>query len=81
MLDVGRYAPVTQVLDLNHVRISTDGIILEPISLRLAHPPEFDRMARITGLRLRERWGGWNGQPFNATSWRHIGVYERSHDR
>jgi hypothetical protein len=49
--------------------------------LRLAQPPEFDLMARIAGLRLRERWGGWNGEPRTATSWRHISVYERSHDR
>src|SRR6266702_3595805 len=34
MLGVCQYDPVTQVLDLNHVRISADGIILMPISLR-----------------------------------------------
>jgi SAM-dependent methyltransferase len=78
VLDVGRYDPVTQILDLNHVHISADGIILGPICLRLAYPPEFDLMARIAGLRLRERWGGWNGEPYTATSWRHISVYERS---
>jgi SAM-dependent methyltransferase len=80
VLDVGRYDPVTQILDLNHVHISADGIRLGPICLRLAHPPEFDLMARIAGLRLRERWGGWNGEPYSATSWRHISVYERSED-
>ena len=76
MLGVAQYDPVTQVLDLNHVRISADGIILMPISLRLAYPPEFDLMARIAGLRLRDRWGGWNAEPYTATSWRHISVYE-----
>jgi hypothetical protein len=77
-LDAGRYDPVTQVLDLNHVHISANGIFLAPISLRLANPPEFDLMARIAGLRLRERWGGWNGETYQASSWRHISVYERS---
>jgi SAM-dependent methyltransferase len=76
MLGVAFYDPLTQVLDLNHVRISSDGIVLSPISLRLAHPPEFDLMARIAGLRLRERWGGWTGEPYTAASWRHISVYE-----
>jgi SAM-dependent methyltransferase len=76
-LGVAQYDPVTQVLDLNHVQISADGIFLMPISLRLAHPPEFDLMARIAGLRLRDRWGGWNAEPYTATSWRHISVYER----
>lgn len=76
-LGVCQYDPVTQILDNNHVRIGADGIFLSPISLRLAHPPEFDLMARIAGLRLRHRWGGWNGEPFTAASWRHISVYER----
>jgi SAM-dependent methyltransferase len=81
VLDICRYDPVTQILDENHVRINADGIVLGPISLRLAHPPEFDLMARIAGLRLRERWGGWNGEPYTATSWRHVSVYERLHAR
>jgi SAM-dependent methyltransferase len=80
-LDVCRYDPVTQILDENHVRLSADGIVLSPISLRLAYPPEFDLMAHIAGLRLRERWGGWNGEPYAATSWRHVSVYERLHAR
>ncbi|MCM2390512.1 class I SAM-dependent DNA methyltransferase [Streptomyces albipurpureus] len=77
-LDAGRYDPLTQVLDLNHIRISSSGIRLAPIRLRMAHPPEFDLMARIAGLRLRERLGGWNGEPYTAASWRHISVYERA---
>jgi SAM-dependent methyltransferase len=81
VLDAGRYDPVTQILDLNHIHISADGIILSPISLRLAHPPEFDLMARIAGLCLRERWGGWNGEPYTSSSWRHISVYEPAYDR
>lgn len=75
VLDAGRYDPLTQILDLNHIHISAEGIFLSPISLRLAYPPEFDLMARIAGLRLRERWGGWNGEPCTAASWRHISVY------
>jgi len=78
VLDVCRYDPVSQILDENHVRIGSDGIILGPIRVRLAHPPEFDLMARIAGLRLRDRWGGWGGEPFTETSWRHISVYEQA---
>ena len=78
-LDVGRYDPVTQILDENHVRLAAGGVVLTPISLRLAYPPEFDLMAHIAGLRLRDRWGGWNGEPYTATSWRHVSVYERLH--
>jgi SAM-dependent methyltransferase len=78
VLDVCRYDPVTQILDENHVRISADGLVFSPIRMRLAHPPEFDLMARIAGLRLRERWGGWNREPYTASSWRHVSVYERA---
>ena len=76
-LDVSRYDPVTQILDISHVRMGANGVVLFPIRLRLAYPPEFDLMARIAGLRVRERWGGWNGEPFTAESWRHVTVYER----
>jgi SAM-dependent methyltransferase len=80
-LGVGRYDPLTQVLDVNHVHLGADGPVFMPIRLRLANPPEFDLMARIAGLRLRDRWGGWHGEPFTATSRRHVSVYERSPDR
>ena len=77
-LGVSRYDPITQILDVNHVRLGARGPGFSPIRLRLAHPPEFDLMARIAGLRLRDRWGGWRGEPYTAASWRHISVYERA---
>lgn len=78
VLGVSRYDPVSQILDINHVRISGDGIELGPIRLRLANPPELDLMARIAGLRLRDRWAGWNEEPLTADSWCHVSVYERA---
>ncbi len=75
-LQAGRYDPLSQVLDQVHLSMSADGVRLGPISLRLAYPPEFDLMARIAGLQLRHRWGGWGGEPFTAASWRHVSVYE-----
>ena len=76
-LDVCRYDPLTQILDENHLTIAAEGITFSPIRLRLAHPPEFDLMARIAGLRLRDRYGGWEGEPDTASRWRHISVYTR----
>jgi hypothetical protein len=78
VLEAGRYDPVTQVLDQTHIHISPDGIELRLLSLRLAFLPEFDLMARLAGLRLRDRWGGWTGEPYTSTSWRHVSVYENS---
>lgn len=75
VFDVCRYDPVTQLLDENHVELTPDGIRFGPIVCRLAPPAELDLMARIAGLRLAERWGGWRGEPFDARSQRHVSVY------
>ena len=76
-LDVLRMDPVTQVLEENHVRLSRDGNQFWPVSQRYAWPSELDLMARIAGLRLKERWGGWSRQPFTADSDNVISVYTR----
>jgi hypothetical protein len=34
-------------------------------------------MARIAGLRLKERWGGWNREPFTSPSSHFVSVYGR----
>lgn len=73
--DVARYDPVTQILDENHIRLDAEGISFSPIVCRLAWPAELDLMARIAGLTLAERWGGWHRQPFTADSLLHVSVY------
>lgn len=77
VLDVNRYDPVTQLLDENHVCLTNDGVRLGPISCRLIWPSEMDLMARIAGLHLIDRWGGWNAELFTAASHRHVSVYAR----
>lgn len=77
VLDVNRYDPVTQLLSENHVRISAAGITMGPIAQRVPFPSELDLMARLAGLRLRDRFGGWLREPFTARSERHISVYGR----
>jgi hypothetical protein len=47
------------------------------VVLRYAWPSELDLMARLAGLRLRERWGGWNREPFDDDSAKHVSVYEK----
>lgn len=76
-LDVGRFDPVTQQLDESHVTLSGDGIRVAPIVTRYIWPSEMDLMARIAGLRLHHRWAGWNREPFDARSVRHVTVYGR----
>ncbi|MFZ0323192.1 MAG: class I SAM-dependent methyltransferase [Actinomycetes bacterium] len=76
-LDVGRHDPVAQRLDETHVALTPAGVRLYPIVCRYAWPSELDLMARFAGLRLRDRWGGWNGEPFTSSSSRHVSVYGR----
>lgn len=76
VLDVCSYDPATQIFDENHVRITAGGTRFSPISCRLAWPSELDLMARIAGLRLVERYGGWHGQPFTGEGM-HVSVYRR----
>ena len=77
-LDVARYDVVTQLLDESHISISEDGIKLFPIVTRFAWPSELDLMARLAGLRLRERWSDWNRSPFPTPRGGHISVWERA---
>jgi hypothetical protein len=42
------------------------GVRLDPIVQRYAWPAELDLMARIAGLRLKERWDGWNREGFTG---------------
>jgi hypothetical protein len=76
-LDVARHDPVKQLLEETHVTLSSTGIHLNPIIMRYAWPAELDLMARIAGLRLRERWAGWNREPFTSTSGNCVSVYGR----
>jgi hypothetical protein len=45
---------------------------------RYVWPSELDLMARIAGLRLRERWGDWDRTPFSAASRKHVSVWEKT---
>lgn len=74
-LDVARFDMATQLLDESHIRISEQGITLSPIVTRFIWPSEMDLMARIAGLRLHARYGGWLGERFDGSSKRHVSVY------
>lgn len=77
MFDVARYDPVSQHLSENHVRISAQGISMQPIVCRLITPGEMDLMARMAGLQLRHRFANWQKTPFDAQSTAHVSVYAR----
>jgi hypothetical protein len=49
---------------------------LQPVFVRYAWPAELDLMARLAGLRLRDRFGSWAQEPFTSDSNSHVSVYE-----
>ena len=66
-----------QTISTQQVVIDGHGMRLRPIFMRYAYPTELDLMAQLAGLRLRERWGGWDRRGFDAGSVGHVSVYER----
>jgi SAM-dependent methyltransferase len=77
MVDTSMHDPVEQRIDSHHVVITEEGTKLYPVSIRYAFPPEIDLMARLAGLELQNRWGGWRREPFTADSPRHVSGYSR----
>ncbi len=47
------------------------------IPFRYVWPSELDLMAQLAGLRLRDRWAGWNREPFTTASRSHVSVWEK----
>jgi SAM-dependent methyltransferase len=78
-LDVALHDPAAQRVDFQNVLLTGDGIRLLPGAVRYAWPSELDLMARLAGLRLRDRWGGWRREPYTAsTSGLYVAVYEHA---
>jgi len=46
------------------------------VQLGYSAAAELDLMARLAGMRLRARYGGWNREPFNIMSQAHVSIYE-----
>jgi SAM-dependent methyltransferase len=71
------YDVVTQRLSGQHYHLEDGRLQASPTEMRYAWPAELDLMARLAGMRLEHRWGGWGREPFTALSPAHVSVYER----
>jgi SAM-dependent methyltransferase len=69
------YDVVTQRLTGRHYYFEDGKVEPSPIEMRYAWPAELDLMARIAGMRLEHRWGGWRREPFTHLSPSHVSVY------
>jgi SAM-dependent methyltransferase len=79
-LDVSLSDHVEQFVSSQHVLIRNGEVRLYPVLIRFAYVAELDLMARLAGMRLRERWADWDRTPFSSTSGKHISVWERDPD-
>ena len=71
---IDEYAPATQTLVSHHY--GSTGHSSMPF--RYAWPAELDLMARLAGMRLRERWADWDRSPFTDESSKHVSVWEKA---
>jgi len=77
-LGFDEYDVVDQGLISHHYNRTEDGTFERwSVPFRYVWPSELDLMARIAGMKLRERWSGWNGEPFTAESTKHISVWQK----
>lgn len=76
-IEAALHDPVRQLFEFQRIRITPDGTKLVPLPMRYAWPAEIDLMARLAGLALVERWGGWERQPFDGSSRMHVSVYRK----
>jgi len=77
---VSRHDPVAQRVTSQSIVLGEAGMKRYPVEVRYAWPSELDLMARLAGLRLRERWGDWRRGPYTASGM-HVSIYERGESR
>jgi hypothetical protein len=75
-LGFDEYDVVRQGQISHHYNLVDGSFELNAIPFRYIWPAELDLMARLAGMRLRERWGGWRREPFTSLSESHVSVWE-----
>jgi SAM-dependent methyltransferase len=74
---IDEYDADTQRLVSHHFTLVDGSWQRISMPFRSASHGEFDLMARLAGLRLRERWSDWDRSPFTAESTKHVSVWEK----
>jgi SAM-dependent methyltransferase len=76
-LGFDEYEVASQGLISHHYAVADDRLELVSMPFRYVWPSELDLMARLAGMTLRERWSGWNREPFTSDSTSHVSVWEK----
>jgi len=74
---VDEYDADTQRLVSHHFTLVDGSWRRVSMPFRSASPGEFDLMAQLAGLHLRERWADWDRSAFTAESTKHVSVWEK----
>jgi SAM-dependent methyltransferase len=69
---------VSQGLISHHYSVSGGDLEVNSVPFRYVWPSELDLMARLAGMTLRERWSGWQREPFTSESTKHVSVWEKT---
>ncbi len=77
IIEASQHDRASQTINTQIILQRATGNKLMPIRLRYAWPSELDLMAKLAGLRLRDRWSNWRRGPFSSLSGMHVSVYER----
>ena len=80
-LGFDEYDVADQRLVSHHYLIEDGHLDVSSTPFRYVWPAELDLMARLAGMRLRERWAGWRRAPFTSDSRRHVSVWEKPEAR
>jgi SAM-dependent methyltransferase len=67
----------SQGLISHHYAVVDGKLELHSVPFRYVWPAELDLMARLAGMRLRERWSDWKREPFTSESRQHVSVWEK----
>lgn len=77
-LGFDEYDTASQRLVSHHFSKVNGNWKLRSIPFRYVWPSELDLMARLAGMKLCERWGGWQRDPFTDRSVEHISVWQKT---
>lgn len=74
---VDEFDPATQHSFSHHFTLVDGQWLRVSMPFRSVSPAELDLMARLAGMELRERWSGWQREPFTSASRKHVSVWQK----
>ena len=73
---IDEFDVAAQGLTSHHFTIVDGQLERRSIPFRYVWPGELDLMAELAGMSLRDRFGGWKGEPFTGESTSHVSIWE-----